>query len=146
MRYRVLPSRGARRAPKYLATEPSTPPFATMSSSHPSQPPRRVFGPGDSALDADEDQLGEDALRGQPRPGGRVSFSGLVRKPSLISRWRGRGNDEEIGDAVVSHPDQPAIPSALQSSGDVYTTSLPTLSMIVLSIVCDMFLGSGLTE
>ncbi|KAI0754437.1 major facilitator superfamily MFS-1 [Daedaleopsis nitida] len=96
-------------------------------------PPRRVFGPGDSALDIDaevpEVQGGERS--NTRRPSGRVSFSGLVRKPSILSRWS-RTGDEESGTAPT--PERPAIPSALQSSGEVYATPLPALSMIVLSI------------
>ncbi|RPD75611.1 major facilitator superfamily MFS-1 [Lentinus tigrinus ALCF2SS1-7] len=96
--------------------------------------PRRVFGPGDSALDADSDapEIQDEAFRGGRRPSARVSFSGLVRKPSILSRWSRHGGDEESG--ITATPDRPAIPSALQPPGEVYATPLPVLSMIVLSI------------
>ena len=100
-------------------------------------PPRRVFGPGESALDIESDapQPHDDNVDRVRRPSGRVSFSGLVRKPSLLSRWsRAGGGDEESG--ITPTPERPAIPSALQQPGEVYATPLPVLSMIVLSIVC----------
>ncbi|KAI0828591.1 major facilitator MFS-1 [Trametes gibbosa] len=95
--------------------------------------PRRVFGPGDSALDIDEDALEPQPAgsRGIPRPSDRVSFSRLVHKPSILSRWS-RTGDEESG--TTQTPERPAIPSALQPPGELYATSLPVLSMIVLSI------------
>ncbi|KAI0370487.1 major facilitator MFS-1 [Pilatotrama ljubarskyi] len=96
-------------------------------------PPRRVFGPSDSALDVNEETA--DAHDGEPqrtrRPSGRVSFSRLMHKPSILSRWS-RTGDEESG--VTQTPERPAIPSALQTPGEVYATPLPVLSMIVLSI------------
>ena len=98
-------------------------------------PPRRIFGPGDSALDIDEDstEVQPGDHQGARRPSGRVSFSRLVHKPSILSRWS-RTGDEESG--IAHAPDRPAIPSALQPPNEVYATPLPILSMIVLSIVC----------
>lgn len=97
-------------------------------------PPRRVFGPGDSALDVDEDgaETQPGASLSARRPSGRVSFSRLVHKPSILSRWS-RTGDEESG--ATETPERPSIPSALQPPGEVYATPLPVLSMIVLSIV-----------
>ncbi|KAI0654384.1 major facilitator MFS-1 [Cubamyces menziesii] len=96
-------------------------------------PPRRIFGPGDSALDIDEDstEVQPGDHQGARRPSGRVSFSRLVHKPSILSRWS-RTGDEESG--IAHAPDRPAIPSALQPPNEVYATPLPILSMIVLSI------------
>ncbi|KAI0763055.1 major facilitator MFS-1 [Trametes elegans] len=96
-------------------------------------PPRRVFGPGDSALDVDEeinDSQAEEAQNAR-RPSGRVSFSRLVHKPSILSRWS-RAGDEESGNTQT--PERPAIPSALRPPGETYATPLPVLSMTVLSI------------
>ncbi|KAI1794415.1 major facilitator superfamily MFS-1 [Ganoderma leucocontextum] len=98
-------------------------------------PPRRVFGPGDSAqvVNIDTPGVQADASQGTPRPSTRVSFSGLVGKPTILNRWSRAGDgDEESG--VVQPPGRPAIPSALQAPGEVYATPLPVLSMIVLSI------------
>ncbi|KAI0642721.1 major facilitator MFS-1 [Trametes meyenii] len=97
-------------------------------------PPRRVFGPGDSALDVDEDaaDVQTGGLQGTRRPSRRMSFSRLMHKPSILSRWS-RAGDEESG-GIVQTPERPAIPSALQPPGEVYATPLPTLSMTVLSI------------
>ena len=99
-------------------------------------PPRRVFGPGDSALDVDSDapEIQDEVPIGARRPSARVSFSGIVRKPSILNRWSRNGGDEESG--MTATPDRPAIPSAIQPPGEVYATPLPILSMIVLSIVC----------
>ncbi|KAI8976598.1 major facilitator MFS-1 [Trametes punicea] len=96
-------------------------------------PPRRVFGSGDSALDADDLTSGLQAQdpRTSRRPSGCVSFSRLVRKPSILSHWS-RMSDEESG--MGQTPERPAIPSALQPAREVYATPLPVLSMIVLSI------------
>ncbi|KAI0631169.1 major facilitator MFS-1 [Trametes polyzona] len=96
-------------------------------------PPRRVFGPGDSALDVDEDPFDSPREEGRNarRPSGRVSFSRLVHKPSILSRWS-RAGDEESG--ITQTPERPPIPSALQPPGEVSATPLPVLSMIVLSI------------
>ncbi|KAI0760328.1 major facilitator superfamily MFS-1 [Fomes fomentarius] len=93
-------------------------------------PPSRVFGPGDTALDVDNDTQAAHGNGYQPmlqRASERMS--GIVRKPSILSRWRG---DEESGTSQT--PERPAIPSALQTSGEAYSTPLPVLSMIVLSI------------
>lgn len=94
-------------------------------------PPRRVFGPGDTALDVDNDTQAAYGNGSQPllqRASEQVS--GIVRKPSIFSRWKG---DEESGTSQT--PERPAIPSALQAPGEAYSTPLPVLSMIVLSIV-----------
>ncbi|TFY51331.1 hypothetical protein EVJ58_g10625, partial [Rhodofomes roseus] len=90
-------------------------------------PPRRTFGPADSDVVDDNEQAPHPQTR---RKSTRVSFSAL-RKPSF-SLLRRSTVDEEAGEGSEV-PDKPAIPSALQSS-EAYTTPLPTLSMIVLSI------------
>lgn len=93
--------------------------------------PRRTFGVNESALDA-------NSTPGSPPSDerhvlGRTSFSQAHHRPSFISRW-GRGQDEEVGvNPAVS--DRPAIPSALEPKGETYSTPLPVLSMVVLSIV-----------
>lgn len=105
-----------------------------MSPSTPDAP-RRAFGAiDDSALD-DNDGMSTNERRGLGF--GRVSFSQGQRKPSFISRWR-RTPDEEEGmgrPPSTITPERPLIPSALEQKGEAYTTPLPTLSMIVLSIV-----------
>lgn len=98
-----------------------------------SSTPRRVFGVDESALDVN-DTPGSAAGREQHRVQGRVSFNQSQRKPSFISRWR-RNQDEEDGLGPTSPAERPPIPSALEPKGESYSTPLPTLSMIVLSIV-----------
>ena len=119
---------------------PHTNPFSEPSSSRrplvrlvpATMPPQRVFGSGsDSALDVDPNP--RTPQREDSRNlSGRMSFSSLVRNPSVFSRWSRAGGDEESGPAQA--PDKPPIPSALQQS-EAYSTPLPKLSMIVLSIV-----------
>lgn len=75
------------------------------------------------------------------RNSARVSFSAL-RKPSL-SILRRSTVDEETGEGSVVQ-DKPAIPSALQQS-EAYTTPLPTLSMVVLSIVSVILLAEAVS-
>lgn len=53
-------------------------------------------------------------------------------RPSAL-RWRGTIDEDEF---PTDHAqDKPSIPSALQGANEEYSTPLPTLSMIVLSIV-----------
>ncbi|KAI0316321.1 hypothetical protein OF83DRAFT_1173001 [Amylostereum chailletii] len=120
--------------------EPTAPAHAASSyalpTMIPASRPRRVFGQDDSALtDADE-----DSPHPPRRAPGRISFSRLHRP------WRGVAvGDIEDGEGPPSPApsDRPPIPSALQSAGEAsYTTPLPTLSMIVLSIT---LLGEFLT-
>ena len=92
-------------------------------------PPSRVFGPSATALDGEPDALRRENSRSTI---GRMSLSGFVRRPSILSRWTGTSGDEESG--AMQTPDKPAIPSALQPS-EAYSTPLPALSMVVLSIV-----------
>lgn len=96
-------------------------------------PPRRMFGPDESSggdAGTHTPNQPSDSPQGR-RMSARVSFSAL-RKPSF-SLLRRSTVDEEAGEGSVV-PDKPAIPSALQQS-EAYTTPLPTLSMVVLSIV-----------
>lgn len=55
------------------------------------------------------------------------------QKSSFASLWR-RGQDEEDG-TKLTVPEQPTIPSALETKSEFYGTPLPIPSMIVLSIV-----------
>jgi hypothetical protein len=91
-------------------------------------PQRRSFGVQDSALD-DEETAQPSVVR---RVLGRISFGGSQHRPSFTSR---RGNEEDTPETPNTASDRPPIPTMIQSAGEVYTTPLPTLSMIVLSIV-----------
>lgn len=111
----------------------------TMAESPPVRAPsthRRTFGPDESAVDV-EDSPGPSQRpssyfdhRRQP---GRGSISHSNPRPSAL-RWRGTIDDDEL--PTEPSQDKPAIPSALQNPREEYSTPLPTLSMIVLSIVC----------
>lgn len=70
------------------------------------------------------------------RPSGRVSFSTVLQhRPSFVSRWRNNTGDEESGPLPSPKPERPPIPSALQPPPEMYSTPLPMLSIVVLSIV-----------
>lgn len=107
----------------------------------------------DSALDVEESaspllspaggRRSSQATTQGRRPSGRVSFSSMLRhRPSFISRWKNGGVDEEAG-VSSPRPDRAPIPSALQPPPEVYATPLPTLSMVVLSIVSLMLTYTG---
>lgn len=104
------------------------------NTQHPTSLPRRIFGIDDSPSKVVEEFHGVTGSSQQVSGGRRVSFSNVHRRPSVIGRWRTSTDDEEA--AAISPSPRPAIPSALQAPGEVYTTPLPVLSMIVLSIVC----------
>ena len=99
----------------------------------------------DSALDVEDSSPAlppASSPRRQSQPAahdrrfsGRVSFSSLLHhRPSFASRWKRGVVDEEAG-VSSPRPERPLIPSALQPPPEVYSTPLPILSMIVLSIV-----------
>ncbi|THH18720.1 hypothetical protein EW146_g2307 [Bondarzewia mesenterica] len=96
------------------------------SSANP--PPTRIFG---SAQGLDDDLM-------NPAPSARPGRFSLSRA-SLASRWM-HSTDEETATTPVS--ERAPIPSALQQPGEAYTTPLPKLSMVVLSI---SLLGEFLT-
>lgn len=64
---------------------------------------------------------------------GRISFGSLHKKPSpLLSRPRDVEGDSTSSPSATGRP---PVPTVMQPSGETYTTPLPLLSMIVLSIV-----------
>lgn len=99
--------------------------------------PRRVFGNvNESAVDDETSSAPPGASR---RPSGLGSFA-RVHRPSFVARWRNREGGEGDESAVLDSPSvKPPIPSALQPPPELYATPLPTLSMIVLSIVSMCF-------
>ncbi|KAJ7682964.1 major facilitator MFS-1 [Mycena rosella] len=91
-------------------------------------PPRRSFGPDESALDDSPESPEPTGVR---RLIGRISFGNSLHRPSFASRWRNSSNEEGI---TTPGTERPPIPSMMQSSAETYATPLPILSMIVLSI------------
>ena len=93
----------------------------------------RTFGPRQDALQVDETPVGR--LEPSPQPGLRFSPKRIPFVSHLLRRWGKRH-----GRRSQSHPppssEQPPIPSALSQAIEVDSTPLPTLSMVVLSIVC----------
>ncbi|KII87638.1 hypothetical protein PLICRDRAFT_42144 [Plicaturopsis crispa FD-325 SS-3] len=86
--------------------------------------PRRSFGVNESALDDNDTPNDQPTAR---RLFGRLSFNRSQHRSS----WRAVP-DEEGGEGPAD--ERPPIPSALQTPGEAYTTPLPALSMVVLSI------------
>ncbi|KAJ7240818.1 major facilitator superfamily domain-containing protein [Mycena haematopus] len=94
-------------------------------------PPRRSFGPNESAIDDSPETPAQNRVRSLI---GRFSFGNLSqRRPSFSSRLRNSGED---GGAEPSTPrtERAPIPTMMHSVGEPYATPLPILSMIVLSI------------
>src|ERR1700728_4110279 len=97
-------------------------------------PPRRSFGLAANESAVEDDEL--PAIGDRPlvrRVLGR-SFGQGQHRPSFTARWRGN-HDAESGRALSQTGERPPIPSALQPAGESYSTPVPLLSMIVLSIV-----------
>ena len=95
--------------------------------------PVRSFGTLDSARN--EVPPGETSVA--QRFLGRISLGNLRGpRPSLSSLRR---NGEPAPPTPKS--DRPPIPTMMQPSGEAYSTPLPTLSMVVLSIVSNVLRG-----
>lgn len=93
----------------------------------------RTFGPHQSALHLDETPVGRTEespqagfLRFLPR---RIPFVSR-----FVRRW-GKGRDERSQSRSPPSEQPPPIPSALAPAIEVDSSPLPTLSMVVLSIV-----------
>lgn len=89
----------------------------------------RVFGSGD--------QPEIETVRSSSSPLRRI----LSRHPSILFR-RADGEASPLRTSAPPPEERPLIPSALQQPGDSYSTPLPKISMIVLSIT---LLGEFLT-
>ena len=102
--------------------------------SSPSATRGRTFGPHQSALHVDETPVGRDGV--SPRPGiSRFSLGRIPFVSQLMRRW-GKGRDERSQSRPPPPLEQPPIPSALTPAIESDSSPLPTLSMVVLSIVC----------
>lgn len=99
-------------------------------------PVTRTLGQGESAVDTTDLSPGPSSQAYARRPSARISFSSVLKhRPSFVDRWRRTAGDEESGAASSPKSERPPIPSALQPPPEACATPLPTLSMIVLSIV-----------
>ncbi|KAF8644931.1 hypothetical protein AX16_008213 [Volvariella volvacea WC 439] len=99
--------------------------------------PRRTFGVDESALDDTEGPSDSNVVR---RVLSRLSFGTSQHRPSFVSRWRNATSEAQ--EEIAEPSERPPIPTMMQPSGEVYSTPLPVLSMIVLSIT---MLGEFLT-
>jgi hypothetical protein len=92
----------------------------------------RTFGPHQPALHVDENPVGRSEE--SPQPGFSRFSSGRIPFVShLLRRW-GKDRDER-SQSRPPPSEQPPIPSALAPAIEVDSSPLPTLSMVVLSIV-----------
>ena len=104
--------------------------FMVSPGIHQPPGPVRAFGIQDPAvdpvgqLDTSESNLARRMLR-------RISFGSF--SGSLRSRLR--DGDVDSSASTPGTVGRPPVPTVMQASGEVYATSLPILSMIVLSIV-----------
>lgn len=137
--------------PALVAAQTLLPPPMSDPSPHRTPTPQRRLNTiiDESALDADDASpvrvpgTTESTPQGRrPTFSGRVSFSGSIPyRSSILNKLKGTAGDEESGSIRSPRPERPAIPSALQQSPEVYSTPLPILSMIVLSIVRHTYLS-----
>ena len=96
----------------------------------------RTFGPHQSALRIDETPV--EGAEQPPRPGSRFSPRRIPFVSRLLRRW-GKGRDERSQSRPPPSLEQPPIPSALAPAMEADSSPLPTLSMVVLSIVCSAY-------
>jgi hypothetical protein len=95
----------------------------------------RTFGPRQTTLHVDETPVGRPGS--SPRPGSRFLPRRIPFVSQLLRRW-GKGRDER-SQSRPPPSEQPPIPSALSRAVEVDSTPLPTLPMVVLSIVCSHY-------
>jgi hypothetical protein len=115
-------------------TSPQTPPIVGAPEAQP--PPRRTrtFGAGEP-FDDSPTFTHRESVNPARRLLARLGIGRRRGGASVIARHQGNHNDEESAPDASINSERPPIPSALHSSGEAYTTPLPVLSMIVLSIV-----------
>lgn len=113
-----------------------------MSAPRPGTLPRRTFGVNESALDDSEGLPDQGAMRTIL---GRFSF-GAQHRPSFVARWRRTAEGDDASLNSTPGGERPPIPTMMQPSGEAYTTPLPVLSMIVLSIVSDATCRSDIRD
>jgi hypothetical protein len=93
--------------------------------------PRRSFGVQESSVQ--ETSEGEsNVIR---RVSSRISLWSNRHRPTFVPWWTKGVNEHGEPESQTPTSGRAPIPTMMQSSGEAYTTPLPILSMIVLSIV-----------
>ena len=93
----------------------------------------RTFGYHQPALHVDDTPVGRTGE--SPRPGlSRFSPGSIPLVSQFVKRW-GKSRDGRSQSRPPPSSEQPPIPSALAPATEVDSSPLPTLSMVVLSIV-----------
>ena len=114
----------------YLSTVHSRISLMSALNSRSSSVPVRTFGRLDASSSVTES--------GNDGPPGAIStarrFLGRILLGNLKGGRPSFGSFREDGLATPK-PDRPAIPTMMQPSGETYSTPLPKISMVVLSIV-----------
>ncbi|KAF8155795.1 hypothetical protein B0H34DRAFT_509817 [Crassisporium funariophilum] len=100
-----------------------------MASRRPSAPVR-LFGTLESADLNDENEAPPQETSAADRILGKISLSSLRRGRQSFAASRNEGERPRTSPSL----ERPPIPTMMQSSGEGYSTPLPKLSMIVLSI------------
>lgn len=91
----------------------------------------RTIGPHQVTLHVDENPA--RGVEQSPKPRSRFSLRRIPFISRLLRRW-GKGRDEHSQSRPSPPSERPPIPSALPSAPESYSSPLPTLSMVVLSI------------
>ncbi|KAF8068820.1 hypothetical protein FPV67DRAFT_1489839 [Lyophyllum atratum] len=94
--------------------------------------PVRTFGVQEPPEDVQSDGQDEPTLL--RRVLSRVSFRSKQHRPSISSQYDTSTIQDETNTTLSPTSERAPIPTMIQPSGEIYTTPLPTLSMIVLSI------------
>ncbi|KAF5381368.1 hypothetical protein D9615_008304 [Tricholomella constricta] len=94
--------------------------------------PIRTFGVQGPGGDAQDNAQEEPTLL--RRVLSRISFRSKRHRPSTTSQWDSPTSQDGAAAILSPTTERAPIPTMIQPSGEVYTTPLPVLSMIVLSI------------
>ncbi len=114
-----------------------------MASPGTRQPSRlvRTFGIEDpAATTADNESSSASEPSVARRILGRISFARLPKRPSSLLSRQSDIEGDDYSRSVPGTPGRPPVPTVMQASGEIYTTRLPVLPMVVLSIVCPSYL------
>jgi hypothetical protein len=105
-----------------------------MSASAPERRniPRRSFGVQESGVHEIPEGERSSIRRVLSSP---ISFWSKRHRPYFVPWWKNGADDSGEPEPRTPTSGRAPIPTMMQSSGEVYTTPLPILSMIVLSIV-----------
>lgn len=94
--------------------------------------PSRTFGAPEGSASNEGEYSSNSGPSMRTRLAGKISLSSIRSMRPSFSFARGGNN---LASPSIPGTERPPIPTMMQSSGEVYSTPLPKLSMTVLSIV-----------